>query len=88
MTNKDLLNMAEKIVERGCQRCGYNACGAALEFVNLGTFDKAIKKSRLGHGVLKARFAVLCMNCQAELRSGDLETINRQWYNERKATNE
>jgi 5-methylcytosine-specific restriction endonuclease McrA len=63
--------------ERGCQKCGYNKCSAALDFHHVDPNDKEFPIAKMwSYGWGKDRVSrelekciVLCANCHRELHA-------------------
>ena len=60
---------------KGCKRCGYNKCGASLDFHHIGRKDRRITatmwygNSKIIKKELK-RCILLCKNCHYEIHNG------------------
>lgn len=72
-------------LERGCARCGYARCAAALQFHHRDGGEKEHDVSRMaaqGRSVLAiikeiAKCECLCANCHAELHDGHCPVVQR-----------
>lgn len=69
---RHLLAFAKAKMERGCDRCGFNACAQALQYhhrdpaeklYDLGRWSPSIGKAKLAEEIAKCD--LLCANCHA-----------------------